>query len=185
MNALLTTSSVLLIADGDIQSKGNRVEQLNQTLGEQFLLLQCKETENTLPTDLINMACHIKFSGLDKALENNENLKARLNNLLAIDGMQTVTKDGFNIHLLTKDTNFFHKSNGIGKIIDTKIKVGDPRTTDDKPKKCFAEASGTIKDKLKFCRLVLTLMDHVEWELTESAKDLCKRIFTHIESSNR
>lgn len=185
MNALLTTSSVLLIADGDIQPKGNRVEQLNQSLGEQFLLLQCKETENTLPTDLINMACLIKFSGLDNALENSENLKARLNNLLAIDGMQAATKEGFNIHLLTKDTNYFHKSNGIGKIIDTKIKVGDPRTTDDKPKKCFADASGTIKDKLKFCRLVLTLMDHVEWELTESAKDLCKRIFTHIESSNR
>ena len=47
LNALLTTSSVLLIADGDIQSKGNRVETLNDKLGEKFLLLKCKETENT------------------------------------------------------------------------------------------------------------------------------------------
>lgn len=185
MNALLTTSSVLLIADGDIESKGNRVEQLNQTLGKQFLLLQCKETENTLPTNLINMACHIKFYGLNKALEGDENLKTRLNNFLSIEGMQTVTKDGFNIDLLLDDTNYFHKSNGIGKIIDTKIKVGDPRTADDKPKKCFSDASGTIKEKLKFCRLVLTLMDHVEWKLTDSARDLCERIFTHIESSNQ
>ncbi|MCJ8160310.1 AAA family ATPase [Acinetobacter zhairhuonensis] len=185
MNALLTTSSVLLIADGDIQSKGNRVEQLNQTLGKRFVLLQCKETENTLPTNLINMACHIKFSGLNKALESDENLKTRLNNFLSIEGMQTVTKDGFNINLLLEDTNYFHKSNGIGKTIDTKIKVGDPRTADDKPKKCFSDASGTIKEKLKFCRLVLTLMDHVEWELTDSARDLCERIFTHIESSNQ
>lgn len=185
MNALLTTSSVLLIADGDIKSKGNRVEQLNQTLGEQFLLLQCKETENTLPTNLINMACHIKFSGLNKAIESDESLKVRLNNFLSIEGMQTGTKDGFNINLLLEDTNYFHKSNGIGKIIDTKIKVGDPRTADDKPKKCFSDASGTIKEKLKFCRLVLILMDHIEWELTESARDLCERIFNHIESSNQ
>ena len=88
-------------------------------------------------------------------------------------------------HLLLEDTNYFHKSNGIGKIIDTKIKVGDPRTADDKPKKCFSDASGTIKEKLKFCRLVLILMDHIEWELTESARDLCERIFNHIESSNQ
>jgi hypothetical protein len=55
---------------------------------------------------------------------------------------------------------------------------------DDKPKKCFADASGTIKDKLKFCRLILTLMDHVEWTLTDSAKELCKTIFEHIDESN-
>ena len=46
------------------------------------------------------------------------------------------------------------------------------------------EISGTIKDKLKFCRLILTLMDHVEWTLTDSAKELCKTIFEHIDESN-
>ena len=184
MNALLTTSSVLLIADGDIQGKGNRVEQLTESLGEQFYLLPCKETENTLPANIIHYACNIKFSGLEIALSSNLELSKILTNYLSMDGMQTNTKDGFDITQLLSDQNYFHAKDGIGKIIDSKIKIGNPRTSDDKPKKCFADASGTIKDKLKFCRLILTLMDHVEWTLTDSAKELCKTIFEHIDESN-
>lgn len=184
MNALLTTSSVLLIADGDIQGKGNRVEQLTESLGKQFYLLPCKETENTLPANIIHYACNIKFSGLEIALSSNLELSKILKNYLSMDGMQTNTKDGFDITQLLSDQNYFHAKDGIGKIIDSKIKIGNPRTSDDKPKKCFADASGTIKDKLKFCRLILTLMDHVEWTLTDSAKELCKTIFEHIDESN-
>lgn len=184
MNALLTTSSVLLIADGDIQTKGSRVEQLSETLGEKFVLLKCKETENTLSSNLISMACHIKFSGLNKALENDSSLKLKLNDYLSIDGMQASNKEGFDINYLNEDVNFFHAKDGIGKIIDTKIKVGNPRTTDNKPKKCFSDSSGTIKEKLKFCRLILTLMEHLDWELTDSAKDICEKVFAHIEKCN-
>jgi len=184
MNALLTTSSVLLIADGDIQGKGNRVEQLTESLGKQFYLLPCKETENTLPANIIHYACNIKFSGLEIALSSNLELSKILKNYLSMDGMQTNTKDGFDITQLLSDQNYFHAKDGIGKIIDSKIKIGNPRASDDKPKKCFADASGTIKDKLKFCRLILTLMDHVEWTLTDSAKELCKTIFEHIDESN-
>lgn len=184
MNALLTTSSVLLIADGDIQTKGTRVEQLTETLRDKFFLLECKETENTLPTNLINLACRIKFLGLKNALSSRVDLCNQLNNHLSIEGMQSSSKTGFNIDQLDENISYFHAKNGIGKIIDTRIKEGDPRTDDDKPKKCFADASGTIKEKLKFCRLVLTLMDHVDWELTASARDLCEQTFTHIESSN-
>lgn len=183
MNALLTTSSILLIADGDIQGKGNRVEQLTESLGKQFYLLSCKETENTLPANIIHYACNIKFSGLEIALSSNLELSKILKNYLSMDGMQTNTKDGFDITQLLSDQNYFHAKDGIGKIIDSKIKIGNPRTSDDKPKKCFADASGTIKDKLKFCRLILTLMDHVEWTLTDSAKELCKTIFEHIDES--
>ncbi len=184
MNALLTTSSVLLIADGDIQGKGNRVEQLTESLGEQFYLLSCKETENTLPSNIIHYACNIKYSGLELALSDDVELKNILKNYLSIDGMQADTKVGFDISLLLNNQNYFHAKNGIGKIIDSKIKIGNPSASDDKPKKCFADASGTIKDKLKFCRLILTLMDHVEWTLTDSAKELCKTIFEHISESN-
>jgi len=184
MNALLTTSSILLIADGDIQGKGNRVEQLTESLGKQFYLLPCKETENTLPANIIHYACNIKFSGLEIALSSNLELSKILKNYLSMDGMQTNTKDGFDITQLLSDQNYFHAKDGIGKIIDSQIKIGNPRTSDDKPKKCFADASGTIKDKLKFCRLILTLMDHVEWTLTDSAKELCKTIFEHIDESN-
>lgn len=185
MNALLTTSSVLLIADGDIQGKGNRVEQLTKSLADQFYLLQCKETENTLPSSILHYACNIKFSGLKLALNDEVELKNILANYLSLEGMQTDTKDGFDIKQLLNDQVYFHTKDGIGKIIDSKIKIGNPRTSDGKPKKCFADASGTIKEKLKFCRLILTLMDHVEWKLTDSAKEICERIFQHIEKCNR
>ncbi len=184
MNALLTTSSVLLIADGDIKNKSNRVEQLNQSLGDKFLLLECKETENTIPPSLVNLACHIKFSGLKEALATDENLKTILSEYLSIDGMQDSSKEGFDISRLSKDVSYFHQEYGIGQIIDNQIKVDELQTSDDKPKRCFADKSGTIKEKLKFCRLILTLMDHVDWELTQSARELCDKIFIHISTSN-
>jgi len=184
MNALLTTSSVLLIADGDIKNKRDRVEQLNQSLGDKFLLLQCKETENTIPTSLVNLACNIKFSGLNAALASDEDLKTILSDYLSIDGMQDSSKEGFDISRLSKDVSYFHQEHGIGQIIDNNIKVNEIQTSDDKPKRCFADKSGTIKEKLKFCRLILTLMDHVDWELTQSARELCEKIFIHISTSN-
>ena len=184
LNALLTTSSVLLIADGDIKNKSNRVEILEENLGEKFLLLECKETENTLPSNIIHHACRIKFLGLNDAFENDEEKRSSLSNHLSIDGMQSESKNGFDISQLDITKDYFHTKNGIGKIIDDQIKVGNPRTADNKPKKCFSDQSGTIKEKLKFCRLVLTVMDHVEWELTESSRELCEKIFEHIISEN-
>ena len=184
LNALLTTSSVLLIADGDIKNKSNRVEILEEHLGDKFLLLECKETENTLPSNIIHYACLIKFLGLNDALSNEPLFRETLNNYLSIDGMQSDSKDSFDISKLDTCKDYFHAKNGIGKIIDDQIRVGNPRTTDDKPKKCFSDQSGTIKEKLKFCRLVLTVMDHVEWYLTESAKELCEKVFEHIISEN-
>lgn len=186
MNALLTSSSVFLIADGDIKTKnkGMRATSLEEKLGEKFFLLECKETENTLPSNIIYHACRIKFLGLNDAFQNDETKRNALSNHLSMDGMQADTKEGFDIVTLIEEHDYFHAKNGIGKILDDQIRVGNPRTTDDKPKKCFSDQSGTIKEKLKFCRLVLTVMDHVEWELTESAKELCEKIFEHIISEN-
>lgn len=186
MNALLTSSSVFLIADGDIKTKnkGMRATSLEEKLGEKFFLLECKETENTLPSNIIYHACRIKFLGLNDAFQDDETKRNALSNHLSMDGMQADTKEGFDIFTLIEEHDYFHAKNGIGKILDDQIRVGNPRTTDDKPKKCFSDQSGTIKEKLKFCRLVLTVMDHVEWELTESAKELCEKIFEHIISEN-
>ncbi|OAL83188.1 hypothetical protein AY605_11150 [Acinetobacter sp. SFD] len=186
MNALLTSSSVFLIADGDIKTKnkGMRATSLEEKLGEKFFLLECKETENTLPSNIIYHACRIKFLGLNNAFQDDETKRNALSNHLSMDGMQADTKEGFDIVTLIEEHDYFHAKNGIGKILDDQIRVGNPRTTDDKPKKCFSDQSGTIKEKLKFCRLVLTVMDHVEWELTESVKELCEKIFEHIISEN-
>jgi len=147
MNALLTSSSVFLIADGDIKTKnkGMRATSLEEKLGEKFFLLECKETENTLPSNIIYHACRIKFLGLNGAFQDDETKRNALSNHLSMDGMQADTKEGFDIVTLIEEHDYFHAKNGIGKILDDQIRVGNPRTTDDKPKKCFSDQSGTIK----------------------------------------
>ncbi|WP_291374857.1 AAA family ATPase [Acinetobacter sp. UBA6720] len=163
MNALLTTSSVLLIADGDIQEKGNRVEQLTESLGEQFYLLPCKETENTLPFEVIIRVAQERFE--------------RMNN---------DTKEGYNFDLISNinSQNYFdHTKYGIGRLLDEAIKIADQNPY----KNPFADGAGvgTIKKKLDFCREIIKDFDeNPDWQLTPKAKKLCERIFQHIDESN-
>ena len=45
---------------------------------------------------------------------------------------------------------------------------------------------GTIKDKLKFCREIIKDFDeNPDWKLTPKAKELCEKIFKHIERCNK
>ena len=161
LNALAVCSNMLLLADGDIQSKGNRVSELTQQLTqENFLLLECKEIENTLPDNIIIATAKDKFSR-----------------------MQANTTHGFDISVLDSisgKVNFYHSKNGIGKILDNSIRL--PNT---KGNYCFSDKSGTIKEKLKFCRLILSTMDTKEWQLTPSAINICEKIFNHIEKCNQ
>ncbi len=54
LSAKAVASEMLLIADGDIQSKADRVQVLKSELKKgNYLILECKETENTLPKDSI------------------------------------------------------------------------------------------------------------------------------------
>ena len=43
----------ILIADGDITSKGARVETYSSMLGDRFLLLEQKEIENLIPPEVL------------------------------------------------------------------------------------------------------------------------------------
>ncbi|MDH5938061.1 AAA family ATPase [Vibrio splendidus] len=45
--------NILLIADADINGKGNRTEELEEALGEGFLLLEWKEIENYIPHSIL------------------------------------------------------------------------------------------------------------------------------------
>ncbi len=70
---------------------------------------------------------------------------------------------------------------GIGKIIDDIIRI-DP-TLSPAPR-LFSDVSGTIANKVKFCEICKVLMTYEDWQLTDQAKDLCQKIFTHIEQCN-
>ncbi|WP_304334959.1 ATP-binding protein [Conchiformibius steedae] len=166
MNAKAVVSDMLLIADGDNLGKAERVEGWTQELTEQNVyILPCKEIENTLPYDVI--------ISVAKALFNRKRQE---------------TQQGFDIEKLDnidcddRDNFFFNQEKGIGGILDDVIR----KDNTDAKKSLFSDSGvGTIADKLNFCHAVLNEMDnHQDWQLTPSARDLCERIFQHIEKNN-
>ncbi|QXX87104.1 ATP-binding protein [Acinetobacter lwoffii] len=164
LSAKAVASEMLLIADGDIQNKADRVQVLKSELKkDNYLILECKETENTLPKDSIVRVAQKKFS----------NMKAK-------------TKQGFtieNLDSITASDYFDHKDYGIGKLLDDQIR--NTRTSTDKTAFADGKGVGTIKYKLDFCREIIKDFDEKpDWELTPKAKALCERIFKHIEKCN-
>ena len=165
LSAKAIASEMLLIADGDIKNKPERVKALQTEFKkENYFILKCKETENTLPKDSIINVAKSKFSRL-----------------------RAETKKSYDILLIDEitDENYFdHSEFGIGKLLDQAIKKPTSTTT----KTAFADGQGvgTIKYKLDFCReIIKDFDDHPHWQLTPKAEELCERIFQHIEKFNR
>ncbi len=164
LSAKAVASDMLLVADGDIQGKADRVQVLKSELNKNnYFILKCKETENTLPKDSIIRVAKNRF-----------------------ERMRTETKKSYDISIIDQiiDENYFdHTEYGIGKLIDEKIKKVTSKTT----KTAFADGHGvgTIKYKLDFCREIIKDFDeNPDWQLTPKAKELCERIFKHIEKCN-
>lgn len=165
LSAKAVASEMLLIADGDIRNKADRVEVLQLELNtENYFILPCKETENTLPFNVIIRIAKPRF-----------------------ERMNSETKEGYDIELINNisDQNFFDNAEyGIGRLLDSAIKIADQNPT----KNPFADGSGvgTIKKKLDFCREIIKDFDeNPDWTLTPKAMELCERIFQHIEKCNR
>lgn len=165
LSAKAVASEMLLIADGDIKTKPERVKALQTELKkENYFILKCKETENTLPKDSIINVAKSKFSRL-----------------------RLETKKSYDILLIDKitDENYFdHSEFGIGKLLDHVIKK--PTSTATKTAFADGQGVGTIKYKLDFCREIIKDFDeNPDWQLTPKAQELCERIFQHIEKCNR
>lgn len=56
----------LLIADGDITKKGDRVKILKNALGNDLLLLKCKEIENIIPEEVVKNHPRVSGNQIDK-----------------------------------------------------------------------------------------------------------------------
>lgn len=159
LNADWVCSNALLIADGDIKGKRDRVDVLKKQLGDRFYLLECKEIENTLPTNLIVSTAIARFNRMNGATKQG----------IDISPLESITEHDF----------FFHSKDGIGRLLDRKLgKI--------KANALFQDDSGTIKKKLEFCQDIIKQMDKpdCEWQLTDSAKALCTRVFQHIADQN-
>ncbi|MHA3093169.1 AAA family ATPase [Acinetobacter brisouii] len=164
LSAKAVASEMLLIADGDIQGKADRVAILKRELkSDNYFILKCKETENTLPKDSIIRVAKARFSRL-----------------------KTSTTQSYDISLINRitDENYFdHADDGIGKLLDAQIK--NPTSTSSKTAFADGTGVGTIKYKLDFCREIIRDFDeNQDWQLTPKATELCKRIFSHIEKCN-
>jgi len=165
LSAKAVASEMLLIADGDIHGKADRVKILKSELNkENYYIFECKETENTLPKASIVRVAKTRFSR-----------------------MKPKTKKSYDISLIDgiTDENYFdHANYGIGRLIDTQIKNAASTAKDP----AFADGTGvgTIKHKLDFCREIIKDFDeNPDWQLTPKAKALCERIFKHIEKCNQ
>lgn len=48
--------------------------------------------------------------------------------------------------------------------------------------KNISSTSGTVNDKINFCKKITHIMNEIEWSLPKEIKTLCKKIFNHIEN---
>lgn len=182
LTAKAISKNILLLADGDNEGKAKRLQEWESELKpENVYILPCKEIENTLDSSIIHKACLIKFQGINKT-----NDQITLNDETIINlNHRGFTKDtsNFDIDQLNSSTNFI-SSEGIGKIIDEIIIKDKNLLLQSNPPRLFSDASGTIDDKVGFCEICKILMTYENWVLTEPAKELCEKIFKHIEDCN-
>ncbi|GLH45889.1 hypothetical protein RS3R6_30760 [Pseudomonas atacamensis] len=159
LNASRLCADAFLIADGDIVDKSERAQTLAAELQDRFHLLPGKEIENLLPPIVVlESAKKIFGRKLSKTKEGLDSDK--LANILTID--------------------LANSSHGIGYHLDKALGLKGK----GKDRRVFADESGTINDKVKFCQQAVQVMNDIEWNLSHNLNELCKKIYSHIESRN-
>lgn len=152
-------NNILLIADADIDSKGDRVEQLKRDLGNSFFLLEWKEIENYIPQKIIIDTAKARWETF------NEKKECKFN-------ASNITQAGL-----------FEKNNeGIGRTLERYVQK--PK---ELKRNFYSDDSGTIKDKVKFCHTAIEIMnsEDTDWKLTPELTKLCERIWDHVIESNK
>ncbi|GAA0309929.1 AAA family ATPase [Psychrobacter aestuarii] len=170
--ALLTTSHALVIADADLRDKPRFTELQNQ-LNDNMIVTQGKETENTLPTNLLKKKF---FSMCPENGLSNQGRKKKLENFEEYDKYFDSTHE-------TSDLGIGDYLNNILEAMRTDEIL--PPIPEDKNSFTFSDGGQkTIKNKSDFCRDIVGLMEEEEWTLTESARLICEKIFEHIKRNN-
>ena len=159
LNASRLCADAFLLADGDIVGKSERAQTLSAELQDRFYLLPGKEIENLLPPVVVL-----------------ESAKKIFNRKLA------KTKEGLDSDMLEAilGIDLASSSYGIGYHLDKTLGLKGK----GKERRVFADESGTINDKVKFCQQAVQVMNDIEWDLSNNLVDLCKKIYDHIELRN-
>ncbi len=172
LNAILVTSNALVIADADLKKKP-RFNELEQQLGDKIVITQGKETENSLPRNLLIK----KFFEMCP------------NNGLANQGGRKKLEYSYDYENCFTDS-YQTSPKGIGKYFDRvleKMRKNEiiPELAANEKSFTFSDGGqGTIKSKTGFCRDIVESMQTEDWKLTDSAIELCEAIFQHIKRNN-
>ncbi|MFH4562008.1 AAA family ATPase [Vibrio diabolicus] len=175
------SKDILLIADADIDSKGRRVEDLKEALGDRFELLKWKEIENYIPQHIIIKAAKKHWDSFQKTQGSSYNFedladKYFENSEIGIGGLLE-DKVSRSSTAIKSPNSYFYRDGPPTK------KVGDHVV--DSP-----SSGSTIRVKLAFCDTVVNIMkgknddNQIDWQLTPELKDLCNRIWLFIEECN-
>lgn len=173
LSALLVTSNALIVADSDLQGKP-RFDELKEQLGDNMIITLGKETENTLPKELLIKRFYQKCP----------------QNAITVKGKTTKFryKDEHDSYF---DDNYLKSDKGVGMYLDnviTKMRENEifPSLEGEQASFTFSDKGkqGTVKGKTDFCHAIVELMQTDEWQLTEPARDLCEAIFQHIKNNN-
>lgn len=149
--------NILLIADNDIDGKGERIKTLEEALEDAFHLLKYKEIENHIPFNILIKTAKKRWKSFNQT------------DGCSIEKMDNLTEEHF------KSTE-----NGIGVILEDCVDKPD-----DLKRDFYATKSGTIKDKVKFCQTAVAIMQESEdWRLTLELELLCEKIWVHVTRHN-
>ncbi|HIC8863240.1 TPA: AAA family ATPase [Aeromonas hydrophila] len=161
LKALSTSSNIMLLVDGDIGSKGNRLEILKGEFEDKLEIMPGKEIENLLPEEVLK-ATAIELYKNKRIEVADPDYESKINQL--------------------SYSKYSTSTNGIGYHLDRALGLkGKGKDTT----RIFAEQSGTIKDKVNFAIKATNIMNTTSWELTPEISLLCDKIFEHIKNANK
>ncbi|MDP2491585.1 AAA family ATPase [Vibrio splendidus] len=160
-SAYLLNNKIFLLADGDIDWKGDRTENLTDHLGEQFYQLELKEIENYIPLEVIKKTAELRLNVM------NQKKGCSLNFDSFTQGSYAKKKVGIGRYL----EQCVEKPEGLEKSFFEEVRKSN---------------TGTIRDKVTFCKEAVRYMNGhpEEWMLTDDLTELCDKLWCHVESSN-
>ena len=146
---------IYLIGDGD-SDKGNRIKTIENSLGDNFEILDRKEIENYVPASVIKKVAEKIYKNMDEKTKNDTDI----NRFQEID-----------------NNTFDNLDHGIGRILDGLVNPSN--------KQLFGTSSGTIKNKVKFCHKAIEIMKNdSDFKLTPELNKICENIWSFIQESN-
>jgi hypothetical protein len=144
----------LILISDEDKEKDDRHAKLAQSLGERFFKLPVRESENLLTPEIIRQII-ISYEG--ESVELNE----------------------------FKETQY--GANCLGRFIDEKVlkdKAKSKRYRRNGNQTCYMDSSGTVKDKLEFCRRALMHIVSVQ-DMSQNAILLASKICDFIQAENK